>query len=220
MVVLIMRGVLHTCGLAALLILAAVPPGWAADGDRATVVDTSVYGREGWLYADIQFRDILDARTTSTVDSGLSGVCLYEVQVLDDRDQEVGWSRWQFHLEHDLWEDRYLVRGVEGEWALPSLAAMDSLCSDIDARRLAPLSKLQADREYRLVIKVVAQPLADEDRARLSSFISRRDHRDREELDFDLGSIFGSLFTGGDGRRTALDYTGRGFRPRALEQRP
>ena len=199
--------------------LVAATAALAQDGSAA-VVDASVHGRDGWLHADVRLRDVLDARTASTVDSGLSGVCAYEVRVIDPDGREVAWQAWALHLEHDLWEDRYLVRGREGEWTLPSLAAMDSLCSTIEDLRLVPLSRLDIDVEYRLTVKVEVQPLAAEDRDRLSRYVSRRDNRNREELDFDLGNLFGSLFTGGGGRRTSLAYTGSAFRPRALEHRP
>ncbi|MEZ4388592.1 MAG: hypothetical protein R3D98_13675 [Candidatus Krumholzibacteriia bacterium] len=208
-------------GIASLLLSAC---GWAVTGlaadPAAAVTGTAVYSRDDWLYADLALRDVIDSRTRSTIDSGLSGVCAYEVTLLDSGSQVVVRRRWALHLEHDLWDDQYLVRGPEGEHLLASLAAMDSLCSSIDGLRLTPLGRLDLDGVYRLQVTVEVQPLAAEDQDRLARYVSRRGDRNREELDLDLGSLFGRLFTGGRGGTTAVDFTGPDFRPRALEHRP
>lgn len=219
MVVLIMRRL--RSGIAVLLLLAlagALPV--RAEQPRAALVGAEVYGRDGWLHADLRLRDLIDHRTRSTIDSGLSGVCAYEVALLDDRSRVVAQHRWVLHLEHDLWEDRYLVRGPDGDQELPSLAAMDSVVCHLEDLRLTPLSRLSQEREYRLRVTVEVQPLAAEDQDRLASYISRRGDRSREERDLDLGSLFGGLFSGGGAGATALDVVGDGFRLRGLGSRP
>jgi hypothetical protein len=215
MVLLIMR---RAGGILLFLTMAwAVVAAGADRTDQAAVVDTDLRAANGWLYADIQLRDVLDMRTASTIDSGLSGVCAYEVTLLGPGDAALGRRTWTLRLEHDLWEDRYLVRSDEGTHDLPSLAAMDSLCSQIQDLRLLPLERLEPDTEYRLSLVMEVLPLAAEDQDRLSHYISRRGSDNREELDLDLGSLFGRLFTGGRAGRTSLAYEGPPFRPRSLE---
>lgn len=218
MVLLIMRRLRP--GIAVLLFLAlAAAVSVRADQPGATLTRAEVYARDGWLHADLHLRDLIDHRTRSTIDSGLSGICAYEVTLLDGGSRVAG-QRWVLHLEHDLWEDRYLVRGPDGDRELASLAAMDSVVSFLEGVRLAPLGRLDQQREYRLRVTVEVQPLAAEDQDRLASYISRRGDRSREELDLDLGSLFGRLFSGGSGGATALDATGGGFRIGGLERRP
>ena len=83
-----------------------------------------------------------------------------------------------------------------------------------------PLSRLESDVEYHLSVVVEVLPLAVEDQDRLSRYISRRGGGTREELDLDLGSIFGRLFKGGRSGRTSISHRGPTFRPQNLEVRP
>lgn len=219
MVLLIMRRLRFGIAVLLLLALGATSP-VQAEQPRAALEGVEAYARDGWLHADLHLRDLIDRRTRSTIDSGLSGVCAFEVTLLDGQSRVVARHRWVLHLEYDLWEDRYLVRGPEGDRELASAAAMDSVVCRVEDLRLTPLSRLSQEQEYRLRVAVEVQPLAAEDQDRLASYISRRGDRNREELDLDLGSLFGGLFSGGGGGATALDALGEGFRLRGLELRP
>ncbi len=191
-----------------------------AEGPAASVVSAEVHVRDDWLHASVQFRNLLDLRTASTIDSGLSGVCAYEISVLGPGDAALGRRTWTLRLEHDLWEDRYVISGPDGDMDVAGLAAMDSVCSRIDAVRLVPLSRLEPDGVYSLTVVVEVLPLAMEDQDRLSQYISRRGGGTREELDLDLGSLFGRIFKGGRSGRTTISHRGPTFRPQALEVRP
>jgi len=201
-----------------LLLLAAATAAVAAPG----VVDVEVHAHAGWLEADIQIENLIDLRTASTIDSGLSGFCAYEVAVVGPNALIVGRRTWTLRLDHDLWEDRYLVTGPDGEQEVAGLAAMDSVCSRLEAVRLLPLDRLDPDLEYRLTVSVEVLPLASVDSQHLSQYLSRLGGGAREELDLDLGSLFGRLFKGGRAGRTTAAHTGPVFRPRNLseEDRP
>jgi len=201
-----------------LLLLSAATLAVAAPG----VVAVDVRAHEGWLEADIQLADLIDLRTASTIDSGLPGFCAYEVAVVGPNALIVGRRTWTLRLDHDLWEDRYLVTGPDGEQEVAGLAAMDSVCSRLEAVRLLPLDRLDPDLEYRLTVSVEVLPLASVDSQHLSRYLSRRGGGAREELDLDLGSLFGRLFKGGRTGRTTVAHTGPAFRPRNLieEDRP
>lgn len=205
-------------GIALFLIVAATAA-WA-EGSAASVVSAEVHARDQWLHVSVQFADLLDLRTASTIDSGLSGVCAYEVSVLGPGDAAIGRRTWTLRLDHDLWEDRYVISGPDGEITVSGLAAMDSVCSRIDDLRVLPLVRLEPEVEYRLSVVVEVLPLATEDQDRLSRYISRRGGGAREELDLDLGSLFGRLFQGGRSGRTSISYRGPAFRGRSLEVRP
>ncbi len=202
------------------LLLLVMAPVAIAGGAGASVVSAEVHARDAWLHASVQFADLLDLRTASTIDSGLSGVCAFEVSVLGPGDTALGRRTWTLRLEHDLWEDRYVIVGPDGETEVSGLAAMDSVVSRIDGVRLLPMSRLEPDVEYHLTVVVEVLPLAVEDQDRLSRYISRRGGGTREELDLDLGSIFGRLFQGGRSGRTSISHHGPTFRPRTLEVRP
>ncbi|MBD3220595.1 hypothetical protein GF314_05090 [bacterium] len=201
-----------------ILALAGVVVG--ARAEVPAVLQADVHAHDGWLHVTARLGDLIDDRTASTIESGLSGVCAYEVSLLGPGDEVVGRRVWTRRLTYDLWEDRYTVSGPERDAVVPGLAAMDSLCSTIDDLRLAPMDRLQPDTEYRLAIVVEVLPLGAEARDRLSRYISRRGDTGRRDVDVDLGSLFGGLFTGGDAGRSSLVHVGRPFRPRSLELRP
>jgi len=198
---------------------AAAAPAAAPSPAAPDVVSAHVRAEDGWLCADILLRDLIDLRTASTIDSGLSGVCAYEIAVLGPGVAPIGRRTWTVRLEHDLWEDVYVVDGPDGRRSLGSLAAMDSLCSRLDGVRLVALERLDPETEYRLEVTVEVLPLATEDQDRLSRYLSRRGGGTREEGDLDLGSLFGRLFKGGAAGRATVAWTGPAFRPRSLEVR-
>lgn len=202
-----------------ILLLLATVAATGAVADTPAVVDVVVYAQDGWLRADITLRDVIDARTASTIDSGLSGVCAYEVAIQRRDGRTLGRRVWTYRLDYDLWADRYVLHGPDGQREMPSLAAMDSVCTHLTGVDLAPLSQLAPDAAYRLAVTVEVLPLGAEDRDRLSRYVSRRGDRDREDVDLDLGSLFGELFGGGSGAATGT-YTGPAFRPDDLERRP
>jgi hypothetical protein len=205
-------------GIALSLVAVAAVPGLAAATGR--VVAAEVHARDQWLCASLRFEALIDLRTASTIDSGLSGVCAYELSVLGPEDRAVARRTWTLSLQHDLWEDRYVIVGPEGETEVPGIAAMDSVCSHLESVPLTPLERLEPDARYELRVVVEVLPLASEDQDRLSRYISRRGGGAREELDLDLGSLFGRLFEGGRSGRTTVSHRGPAFLPRSLEVRP
>ena len=208
------------CSTLVILMASLAGPAVADDAVRAEVVDTEVRVAADWVHVDIQLRNLIDMRTASTIDSGLSGVCVYEVSLLGNSDEPVGRRVWTLSLEHDLWEDRYYVRGDQVDHDLPTLAAMDSLCSRVDNLRLLPADRLDPETDYRLTVSVEVLPLASVDQDRLSQYVSRRGGGTREELDLDLGSIFGRLLGGGRAGRTSVSYTSPPFRARSMGWSP
>ena len=205
-----------------ILLLLSAATAAVAGGAAPGVVAVSVRAEAGWLAADIQLVNLIDLRTASTIDSGLPGICAYEVAVLGPGAAIVGRRTWTLRLDHDLWEDRYLVTGPDGEQEVAGLAAMDSVCSFLEAVRLLPLDRLDPGTEYRLTLSVEVLPLTSVDSQHLSRYLSRRGGGAREELDLDLGSLFGRLFKGGRTGRTTVAHTGPSFRPQTLseENRP
>ena len=110
------------------------------------VVDAQVRKEAGWLVADLQLAELLDERTLSTVESGLPGSCLLEVELRDDRSDVRIVRRLERTLEVDLWED--VVRMIESgrELAFASIAEADSAWSDWSSLRIAQWSTLPDDR--------------------------------------------------------------------------
>ncbi len=199
--------------------LAMAAPARAQDGGQPRVLGAELAVRDGWLVAQIRLSGLIDQRTASTIDSGLPGICAYEV-VLRGPDGGVRERlTWTVRLEHDIWEDRYLVRGPDGAREVASIAAMDSAAAHVADLRILPVAELRPEREYRLEVSVEVLPLGAEAEDRLTRYLSRRGGGSREELDVDLGSLFSRVFGGGGGGggRTSIAWTGPGFRPRALD---
>jgi hypothetical protein len=209
-------GIARTVLLTALLLAAAT-----AHAQQARVVTATVVARDGWLVADLALVDLIDRRTASTIDSGLSGVCAYEVDLLGPGGEPVARRSWTLRLEYDVWEDRYQVRGAEGAQEVASIQAMGEHCGQVAGLRLAPLDELDTGAEHRLRVVVQVWPLGAEAEDRLTRYLSRRGGEAREELDLDLGSLFARVF-GGGGREasTTVSWTGEPFRPAALPAGP
>ena len=199
--------------------LAAAGLARAQDAGQPRVLGAELAVRDGWLVAEIRLSGLIDQRTASTIDSGLPGICAYEVTLRGPGDQVRERVTWTLRLEHDIWEDRYLVRGPEGARQVASIAAMDSAAAHVAGLRLLPVAELQADREYRLQLSVEVLPLGAEAEDRLTRYLSRRGGGSREELDVDLGSLFSRVFGGGGGGggRTSISWTGPRFRPAGLD---
>ena len=75
-------------GIVLLLILMA--PVAVRGETGASVISAEVHVQDDWLHASIRFADLLDLRTASTIDSGLSGVCAYEISVLGPGNAALG----------------------------------------------------------------------------------------------------------------------------------
>ncbi|RKZ13338.1 hypothetical protein DRQ53_13495 [bacterium] len=167
---------------------------------RAGEVTSADVRREGdWLVVDLQLADLLDERTRSTVESGLPGSCLLEIELRDERGKYSTTRRLERSLEVDLWED--VVRMIESshELVFRSLAEADSAWSNWSSLRLAQWSSLPQGRTYHLRIGVHVQPLGAEERERVSRWVSAGDRGDRRDVSIDVGGLMRRFFgSGGD----------------------
>lgn len=174
--------------------LAALPLGAHA---AARVDSLAAYRASGWLHCDVVATGLLDARTASTVESGLPGSCVYRIEVQDERGTAIVRREVAMQLRLDLWSGSYLLDGFEGERAFSTRAAADSAWSHPTRVRLAPLEQLRRDRSYRLVARVVVSPLASRDRARLTRYVSQRSGEGSEEFSLDVGGLLDRFLRGG-----------------------
>lgn len=186
----------------------------------AEIVDLRVWRQDGWVRLDLHARDLLDARTTSTVESGLPGTCVYDLRIEDRGGVVVAERLLQMSLRFDLWEGHYLLEGADGARSLPSLAAADSAWSRLAGEPVGRLDRLGPAIEYRLVARIVVRPLAPGDRERLSRYLSQHSGGGLEQVNLDLGAILSGIF----GRRAPgeriVESSSGWFRPGDLEERP
>jgi hypothetical protein len=176
------------------------------------VVEVRPFLSEGWLRAEIQARDILDERTRSTIQSGLPGTCIYQLN-LEDRAGRVVAERYiELTLRFDLWENFYILDDIEGAHTFPTLAAADSALSHRPDCGISAITSLQSDVEYRIIVRIAVRPLAAEDRRRLSRYVSRTSGGGHEEVAIDLSGVFQHIL-GDEGKtRPLIEKVGPLFR--------
>ncbi len=193
---------------------------WVAVAPAGEVTGADVYRQGDRLLVDVMAADLLDERTTMTVDSGLPGTCVYHLRI-EDRQHRAVVDQWvEMSLRLDLWEGVYLLEGTGAPRSFPTLAAADSAWSRIRGHGLVAIDRLQAGAEYRLKIGLAVQPLAPEDRERLSRYVSRNSGGAGEEVALDVGKVFSRLFRGSGGDASVESHVGEFFRLEDLEVRP
>ena len=175
---------------------------------------------EGWLVVDLQLGDLLDDRTRSTVESGLPGSCLIEVELRDAGADYSVTRRLERSLEVDLWED--VVRMIENgrELVFASIAEADSAWSRWSSLRVAQWATLSADREYHLRVAVHVQPLGAEERERVSRWVSAGDRGDRRDVSIDMGGLVRRFFGSGDDGGEVEVWRGPAFRLETIGNTP
>lgn len=161
---------------------------------RATEITSVTPERQGaWLTLSIQARDLLDARTRSTVESGLPGTCVYRVDLIDEDEIIAGQRLLSYALRFDVWEELYRLEGPDGERAYSSLAEADSSWAHLNGVRVARLADLQANMRYRIRVHVAVRPIAPEDRLRVAEFVNQSSAGKNEEMHIDIGALFARL---------------------------
>lgn len=202
--------------LVAALVAGLAGVGLAAEG---RIVELAPRRDGGWLSVDLRATDLLDARTRSTVESGLPGSC--ELRLVLEREGRgaVAHRSVRRQLELDLWEEVVWLRGEEVERSFSSLAAADSAWSRFRGLRLKAWSELVADARYRVVARLEVRPLGADERAEMSRWVSRREDQDRRETSFDLGGLLHHFVGGASGREEGLVRRTDFFRPAEIRLR-
>ena len=180
------------------------------------VVDAQVRHEGDWLVVDLRLADLLDPRTRSTVESGLPGSCLLEIELRDEDAEFAMTRRLERSLEVDLWED--VVRLIEDgrELVFRSLAEADSAWSTWSSLRMARWSTLPQDRHYHLQISVHVEPLGAEERERVSRWVSRSEHNDRRDYSIDMGGLVRRFFGSAEEDRDVNLWRGPPFTLEAI----
>lgn len=191
-----------------------VPVAWAG-----RIASARVYVESGTVRTDVRAIELLDARTESTIDSGLPGTCVYSLR-LESREGGTVVDRYlESSLRLDLWENVYLLTDADGTRRFSSLDAADSAWSNLERIELIGRAALAAQGEYRLVVRVAVRPLAAEDRERMSRYVQKHSGSGAEELSLDLGALLSGMFGQGDGEQITR-FEGEWFVPAQLEARP
>jgi hypothetical protein len=203
----------------ALLLLAALGAFGSTKALAGDVLEARPVRSGSWLVVDLRTVDLLDARTRSTVESGLPGTCLLQIELRDDRGAVTARRLVERSLEFDLWEN--VVRLIEGtqERVFATLAAADSSWSRFEALRLAPWSQLLPQRNYHLRVRLDVVPLGAEERQRVSQWVSRSERGDRRELSLDVGGLVARFLGGSDAEADATVWRGPDFRLDAVDSR-
>ena len=172
------------------------------------------------LRADVRAQDLLDERTTQTIESGLPGSCVYLLR-LEDRSGRLVAERYvERSLRFDVWENRYDLESAEETLALPTLAAADSVISRLANCDLGPLSRLRPEEEYQLTLQIAVRPLGPEDRERFSRYVSRNSAGGGEDVALDLSGLFGHATEETGSSRQVIARSSPFFRAGDLREAP
>lgn len=162
----------------------------------AEIVEVRPWRQDQWLVVNVRATDLLDARTRSTVESGLPGSLGLDLFVEEEGVGVVAESAVQRSLELDLWEGTVQLRESSLTKILPSLAAADSAWSSFEALRLIPWDVLSAEGRYRIHVQLRVRPLGVDDRERVARWVSRSDDGNRRDVRLDVGKLLRHLVGG------------------------
>ncbi len=185
-----------------------------------TIDQMRPFRHQGRLFVEVQASDLLDERTASTIDSGLPGTCVYHIRVEDTNQMLVAERFLDLSLRLDLWENIYLLDGPMGQTSFNSLAAADSAWSHLPGVDLCTIERLVPSQLYQVQVQIAVHPLAPEDRARLSRYVSSNSGHNREELALDLGALFGRLLGKGSSDKAQTRAVSPIFQREDLEEQP
>jgi len=185
-----------------------------ADG---VVEEVRSYQRAPWLLAELRVRDLLDERTSSTIDSGLPGTCVYHIRLEDDSANVVDERFLEMSLRHDLWENHYLLDGPGGLSTFPSIAEADSAWSHLRDVVICATKRLDPTKRYRIQVEVAVQPLGPTERERLSKYVSGSSSQRNGEVALDVGAFLGRLLANSSGSEDFVRFTGPYFQIGDLE---
>lgn len=198
----------------------------ATGGGSAGAVD-SIERFEPFLHQDdlcidLVAHGIMDERTAMTIDSGLPGTCAFFLRVEARGPRVVAELLLERTLRFDLWENLYVLEEGNTRSSFETLASADSALFRLDAVPLLPVARLVASEEYRILVDIDVQPLAQEDRERLRRYVSRNSNTagNNEELVLDLGAVLTNLFGKRAHRTDTLVHQTPYFRPSDLEVEP
>lgn len=199
----------RVAALAALLVL-------AAPVHAGRVADVHPHRHDGWIAVTVRTADLLDARTRSTVESGLPGSARLLLELRDASDDVVARRAVERVLEFDLWEGVARVREATRERTFRSIDAADSAWALFRSVPLVRLDRVDPGRELRVMVRVEVESFGAEERARVSRYVSESARGEERELTFDLGGLVGRLVGAGRAGDGEV-WTGAAFRATALD---
>jgi hypothetical protein len=187
---------------------------------QGSVTELLLFRNSESLRTEVCAQDLLDERTTLTIESGLPGTCVYRLR-LEDRSGGLVAERWvERSLRFDLWENRYVLESEEGTLALPTLAAADSAISRLVNCDLCPLSQLRSTEEYRVILQIAVRPLGTERKKRLSRYVNRASAGGDGAIALDLNALFGHVMAETESSRPVIGRVSPFFRAGDLEVTP
>ena len=213
-----MRGIRGIGALAAAFLLAY--SGSVRGEGEITRFEPFLHGDD--LCVDLVARGLMDERTAMTIDSGLPGSCAFLLRVEARGPRVVAERLLERTLRFDLWENVYVLEQANVRRTFPTMASADSALFELDDFVLGPRTQLSVSEEYRVLVVIDVQPLAQEDRERLRRYVSRNSSGsgNSEELVLDLGAVLSKVFGKSSERRDTIVYETPFFRPSDLEVEP
>ena len=198
---------------------------------QGSVTELLVFRTGESLCVEVRAHDLLDERTTWTIDSGLPGTCVYLLRLEDRSGRLVAQRYVERSLRYDLFKNLYLLESGGDSLALPTLAAADSLAlptlaaadsaiSRLVSCDLCPVSRLGFTEEYTLTLQIAVQSFAPDDRVDLSRYVGSNSAGDTEDDAVDLATLLGRSVPARERARQVIGRTSPFFRAGDLREAP
>lgn len=186
---------------------------------QGSVSELIVFRAGDSVRAEVRAHHLLDRRTTETIQSGFSGVCLYLLRLADRSGRVVAERSVERSLSYDAWKGCYLLQSENDVLALSTLAAADSAISLLTNCELCPTSRLDLAVEYQLSLRIAVQPLASDRAAGLSGH-DRALTADGDGAALNLNTLFGRTDRAPSASGPVLGRSSLFFRAADLKEAP
>jgi len=200
-----------------LLIGGALNPGlgWAEPTAQVTTITPAKAGDQ--VVCRLITAGLPGEKLLQSMRSGLVSEVDFDLALLDEREQVVGGSRLELQLAFDLWEEVFSVRSNGQEQRFAELTALHRYLQDLEQVTVAPLSSLDRDGRYRILVGLQVHPIAPSQRDEVEAAISgdqrpRREGLDQQEVSVSLGRLIRFFYKGGGDEQSGQTLISAWFR--------
>ncbi len=159
------------------ILVAALGLGLAAPARAVTIVDPRAMRVDDWAATTFRLADPFSERIEATLDRGMPATVLVTIDLWEDKtgwfDRLVAEQTVAWRVSRNVWSDDFaLKRGAEPERTVSDAEAAEAEIGRPMRVRIAPLSQLDKDKRYYVIVSVTVKPLTVEDLRRVEDWLS------------------------------------------------